>query len=558
MSFDFTKYYDEHGIVKLAYNTHENNVKNVKLSIDNNTDIYALDFNNNYATFCNKDWSKDKNCNCTVKIAYGDQTIKFGDIEIDENITYEKNKAIYQLGNIFVKAGDAFTVGVRLKSPPTYNQAVYIYERYDTHYLSFNNRYVVFNKDNYNTYQFFNITTKAGIKSSIEKELIIEGRHSNGRLSIPVILCGETPEGVTFKDYKAVVDGKEFNIASAYNRHYQNYKSHCIVYDNYHVPYFLTLQHENTESPHLINGLYPCNGGWCTETTTDGNQNILGSTTALPPYHNWSFSEGFKLIGNNIDRSVIEKGLYKFNCALKALNYTINDTASSTITKDNFDEPFWGATLINSLDSSNVKAQVQLNNRTLGDNKSLETNVLVHELGHTLGFNDKAAHPPTIYPTNYDIIQPNDLYWLKSQYLWRYHIDITKSQEEIYQQRDNLANSDTQSLDSENNETNIHFLFPTYSNELECFNVSDIVLNGTLTYIEDRKINIGHEMELDYKVYKIEPTKIFKGNLMNTELKIHSSISINIQNNENYRLYLKQYDNVPCSLINPNQGIEKI
>lgn len=171
------------------------------------------------------------------------------------------------------------------------------------------------------------------------------------------------------------------------------------------------------------------------------------------------FSEGFKLIGNNIDRSVIEKGLYKFNCALKALNYTINDTENNTITKDNFDEPFWGATLINSLDSSNVKAQVQLNNRTLGDNKSLETNVLVHELGHVLGFNDKAAHPPTIYPTNYDIIQPNDLYWLKSQYLWRYHIDITKSQEEIYQQRDNLSNSDTQSLNSENGETNIHFYF---------------------------------------------------------------------------------------------------
>lgn len=73
MSFDFIKYYDEHGIVKLAYNTNGNNVKNVKLSIDNNTYIYALDFNNNYATFCNEDWSKDKDCNCTVKISYGDK-----------------------------------------------------------------------------------------------------------------------------------------------------------------------------------------------------------------------------------------------------------------------------------------------------------------------------------------------------------------------------------------------------------------------------------------------------------------------------------------------------
>lgn len=553
MSFDFTKYYDEHGIVKLAYNTHGNNVKNVKLSIDNDTDIYALDFNNNYATFCNKDWPKDKDCSCTVKIAYGDEAIKFGDIEIDENITYEKNKAIYQLKRMFVKSGDVFTVGVRLKSPPTYNQTVYIYERYDSHYFSFNNRYVVFNKDNYNTYQYFNISTKGGIKSSIEKELIIEGRNSNGYLSQTVILCGETPQDVTFKDYKAVVDGKEFDIASYYNKHYKNYKSHCIVYDNYHVPYFLTLQHENTESSHLINGLYPCNGGWFTDTTTDGNPNTLG--TALPPYHNLNFSEKFKLSGININRSVIERGLYKFNCALTPLNYTLSDTGKNSIVRDNFDEPFWGATEFNNLDVSNVTVQVQLNNRTLGNDDNLESNVLVHELGHVLGCNDKSAHQPTIYPTNYDILQPNDLAWLKYQYSWKYNIDITKSQAEIDKQKNSSTSEDAQSL---SDDSVVHFLFPTYNSELERFDASDIVLNATLTYIEERKINIGHKMELDYKVYKIEPTKNFKGNLMNNELKIYCRMNIDIQNNENYRLYLKQYDNVPCSLINPNQGIEKI
>lgn len=49
--------------------------------------------------------------------------------------------------------------------------------------------------------------------------------------------------------------------------------------------------------------------------------------------------------------------------------------------------------------------------------------------------------------------------------------------------------------------------------------------------------------------------EIEKGDLINKELKIHSSQKIDIDENSSYKLYLKQYENLPCSLINMKQGI---
>ena len=49
--------------------------------------------------------------------------------------------------------------------------------------------------------------------------------------------------------------------------------------------------------------------------------------------------------------------------------------------------------------------------------------------------------------------------------------------------------------------------------------------------------------------------EIEKGDLINKELKIHSSQKIDIDENCSYKLYLKQYENLPYSLINMNQGI---
>ena len=51
--------------------------------------------------------------------------------------------------------------------------------------------------------------------------------------------------------------------------------------------------------------------------------------------------------------------------------------------------------------------------------------------------------------------------------------------------------------------------------------------------------------------------EIEKGDLINKELKIHSSQKIDIDENSSYKLYLKQYENLPCSLINMEQGIKK-
>ena len=44
--------------------------------------------------------------------------------------------------------------------------------------------------------------------------------------------------------------------------------------------------------------------------------------------------------------------------------------------------------------------------------------------------------------------------------------------------------------------------------------------------------------------------------MTNYELKIHTSEKVDIGANHTYKLYLKQFKNVPCSLINIEQGLQ--
>lgn len=61
---------------------------------------------------------------------------------------------------------------------------------------------------------------------------------------------------------------------------------------------------------------------------------------------------------------------------------------------------------------------------------------------------------------------------------------------------------------------------------------------------------------MEYNIYKIIPNSVIKGEITNYELKIHVSENIDIGVNNIYKLYLKQFENAPCSLMNTQQGIQ--
>ena len=63
---------------------------------------------------------------------------------------------------------------------------------------------------------------------------------------------------------------------------------------------------------------------------------------------------------------------------------------------------------------------------------------------------------------------------------------------------------------------------------------------------------------MEYNIYKIISNKEIKGKLIKDELKVQSSINLAIDENANYLLYLANFKNTPCSLVNIKQGLVKL
>ena len=61
-----------------------------------------------------------------------------------------------------------------------------------------------------------------------------------------------------------------------------------------------------------------------------------------------------------------------------------------------------------------------------------------------------------------------------------------------------------------------------------------------------------------YNIYEIDVCEAIKGELKNKLLKIHISENVEIDEDKTYKLYLAQYENTPCSLVNIKQGISEV
>ena len=190
--------------------------------------------------------------------------------------------------------------------------------------------------------------------------------------------------------------------------------------------------------------------------------------------------------------------------------------------------------------------------------------VIVHELGHSLGFADNAAHYPTLYTyrrnrARVNYLQAPDIFTIKSLYKEKYNIDISKSQEDINAQVAALGLGTSAQADIPSGRIlSIQFDYPTFTDN-ELYDKADLIVEGKLEFDRCENINIGSEdspLILEYNIYKIIPNSVIKGEITNYELKIHVSENIDIGVDNIYKLYLKQFENTPCSLMNTQQGIQ--
>ena len=160
--------------------------------------------------------------------------------------------------------------------------------------------------------------------------------------------------------------------------------------------------------------------------------------------------------------------------------------------------------------------------------------------------------------------------------LWEHFISlslsfITQSASAISITKDCLVTSFLYSIESRatlpsnilrdlSSEDCISYFYHQYDDPFE---FADVVVECNLEYVETKDINISetgtHIMK--YDVYNIVNYSCEKGELICEQLKVPYGLQVPINENDKYKLYLQQYDfdeNLPCSLINPQQGIENI
>ena len=163
--------------------------------------------------------------------------------------------------------------------------------------------------------------------------------------------------------------------------------------------YYLTLVTANATSiqttPFLIDGSVPCCTGWYSLENSEGAAYEFGSY-AFPTYTSWDFTCGVARTG--VPDNLFQSSLDYFNSAFKALNIYEDSTSLNTITMTSYDDTWLGQCTRHT-----DHFEIRINEATLEENYgsydsalNYWISTLVHELGHTLGLRDNAAHLPFI------------------------------------------------------------------------------------------------------------------------------------------------------------------
>ena len=378
------------------------------------------------------------------------------------------------------------------------------------------------------------------------------------------------------KDYKITLTQDGYSEVFDANNHIdtdycENFKE--FVWEDGET-YALALFRGSTGSKFRINGMYPSACGYRMLNKEESTEPYdLLDDAYVPTVNNFNFSVGFRNgdLENQyqVDASLLEDSIYTLNCALPAFNYTVDSNSKNSIVVNEYNETWYGLSMtvddhyeIKINQTKLIDDYGTLNSSTL--NYKAWKSTLVHELGHSLGFDDNARHYETLYTYRRDrthvyYLQAPDIFTLKSLYKEKYNIDISKSQEDINAQVAALGLGRVSATNMPSGKIlSVHFDYPTFTDN-ELYDKADLIIEGKLEFDRCESINIGSEnnpLVLEYNIYKIIPNSVIKGEMTNYELKIHVSENIGIEANNAYKLYLKQFENTPCSLVNIEQGIQ--
>ena len=410
---------------------------------------------------------------------------------------------------------------------------------------------------------------------------------STGKLDIPCVTgnivisfiaklenenANTSPE-VSMVDYKAIVTQNNitevFDTSYDANVNYEHYAASLNFKDDEDYTYYLTLANEG-DSAFRISGLIPSDGGWHSLQASTGDAYQF-HTYGAPRYNNWTFSYTVQNI--DVEEDLVQKGLTSLNKSFPQLNITMAPSSLNTISYTNVEET-WLALCT----SYNNRFTVQLHDVNMtasygghyGTNATKRTNrmwrsTVAHEFGHTLGFRDNATHLPSLYSYSRDrekaqFLQANDLASMKAQYKSLFGIDLDFKTGAISVNDGEMLLSGSMELDE--NEAIYDFDYDYYFETESLLEKADIVLEAQLQYDRTELLDISSDEEdeflMEYNIYKIISNKEIKGKLIKDELKVQSSINLAIDENANYLLYLANFKNTPCSLLNIKQGIVKL
>ena len=396
---------------------------------------------------------------------------------------------------------------------------------------------------------------------------------------------------ITIENNRAVFreDGYEerFLITHVENKNDPNYRGSVQVRgsDGYDYYVLLTDNAQSTNSKFRYNNLIPSHGGWMSLQNKANAEYVFNPDRTYPYRNGFNFTDTVENVDGSVNSEVLNLALEHLNTSFPAVNMQVATSSKNKIRQQSVQDPWWGAhygypgyfdIIINERPIKSYAGAYGAGNYEYSD-RGCWIHTVLHELGHTFGLKDQPKHDPSLF--NYDapysqlagelFMQPNDLCALSYFYKKHYNLDITPetTQEDINKQLAQNAQvltlaNELDTCEVEDGDTIIDFMYPAYDTTDMKVKTSDVVVRCKLKFDKEEKIQITKDelnnLSLRYNVFTIEPLETFKGELVNNKLKIHISENINIDENAEYLAYLVNYEDVPCSLINPGQGLEKL
>lgn len=314
--------------------------------------------------------------------------------------------------------------------------------------------------------------------------------------------------------------------------------------------------------------------GWYSETDQSGSTYSMWSGHYTRNITNgWYFGYGIenRLAAYPLDNNTLDEAIRRANCVFPSAH--IKRVSSST---NYFEMNDYEDTWLALCTSGTNSVKIQFNHDTMTSYYGAFTTdktsnaykqwlgTMVHELGHTFGSPDQASHYPSIYDYSRDrtkalYLQANDIAFIKHAYCDKYGCDPS-----IF---DTVRSSDNISADAAPRmlkarstiveEFYMNFDYGDYDSVQDLAAAASNIVTGTLTFNRKEKLNIGGDLELDFDIYTINIISEEKGTLTKKELKVHPQEN-NVKENQKYRLYLKEYKNTPCSLVNVRTGLVEI